>query len=198
MIIGVAVLAIMLFVSMQVYSGEGCTAKAEKAQTTATATTVTAANLTAAECAAKCGITPEECAKLCGTKENCGFTEMDIKGMTCGGCENAVTTALEAVPGVIKVVKVDHKEGLALVCADLQKCTTDDLTKAVSSKGFEASVVPAVAVSTTTVTAKKGCTPGCAKTCGAAAAKSCNKTKASCGSAKKADTETKTTDDSSL
>ncbi len=192
MIIGVAALAIMLFASMQVYSGAGCTAKAgtiEKASTTSSAT------LTAAQCAAKCGMTPEECSKLCGSKENCGFTEMDIKGMTCGGCESSVSAALEAIPGVIKVVKVDHKEGKALVCADLTKCSTDDLTKAVTSKGFEASIIPAVAVSAPTVDAKKGCAPGCAKTCGAAAA-SCNKSKAGCAT-KKAD-ETKKTDDSSL
>ena len=193
MIIGVAALAIMLFASMQVYSGAGCTAHANKVEKASTTTTST---ISAAQCAAKCGMSPEECAKLCGSHENCGFTEIDIKGMTCGGCENSVSAALEALPGVIKVVKVDHKEGKALVCADLTKCTQDDLTKAVTSKGFEASIVPAVAVSAPTVSPMKGCAPGCAKTCGAAAAKSCAKTMASCGTTKVE--ETKKTDDSSL
>jgi len=180
-IIGLGALVIMLFASMQVYSGSGCGASA-KADNISTASVSTTTSMTPAECAKLCGMTPEECAKLCGGKDNCNITQMSIKGMTCVGCEKSVSAALEAIPGVIKVVKIDPKEGIALVCTDAKKCTADDLTKVVTNKGYEASIIPAVAKTWSAPTGiKKGCAPGCAKTCGAAA-KSCTKTKASCPS----------------
>jgi copper chaperone len=65
--------------------------------------------------------------------------------MTCGGCENSVKTALEDVPGVIKVAKISYKDGVALVCFDPEKGKTDAMTTAVTNKGYEAEIIPAVA-----------------------------------------------------
>jgi copper chaperone CopZ len=108
------------------------------------------------------------------------MTQISIKGMTCGGCENDVTAALTAVPGVIKVVSVSHKDGLAVVCTDKTKCESGSLTKAVSAKGFEAKIMPAVAKTTAATgstcgmgaktdvikaSAKKACGSDCTKDC---------------------------------
>lgn len=38
----------------------------------------------------------------------------DVKGMDCGGCSGAVTTALKALPGVLDA-KVSHETGKAVV-----------------------------------------------------------------------------------
>ena len=41
--------------------------------------------------------------------------EIKIEGMTCEHCERAVTKALEAVPGVERVVTVSRERGAATV-----------------------------------------------------------------------------------
>lgn len=190
LIVGLGALVVMLFASMQVYSGSGCTATSgAKVEKASAGTTSAGTMMTATECSKLCGMTPEECAKLCGGKENCNITKMSIQGMTCVGCEQSVSAALEATPGVIKVVKIDHKEGVAFVCTDVQKCTGDDLTKVVTNKGYKAEIIPAVATTTTAPAGvSQGCAPSCAKTCGAAAT-SCTKGKTSCTGTKSAETK---------
>ncbi len=78
----------------------------------------------------------------------CEMVTMSVKGMTCGGCESTVRASLEKVPGVVKVMSVSYKEGTALVCMDPKKCKAESLTSAVSDKGYEAEVIPAVAKTT--------------------------------------------------
>ncbi len=195
-IIGFAALAIMLFAGMQVYSGPDCSASKTTAATAVDAKSgcaghgdITKAHgMSAEEHAKLCGMTPEECAKLCGGHDNCGFTKMSIKGMTCTGCEKSIEAALTEFPGVIKVMKVDHKEGYALVCTQNDKVKQETLTTAVTNKGYEASIIPAVAT-TAEVSQKTSTKSGCAATCGPKAAAACAKTKTACVEAKK---ETKT------
>ncbi|MFQ6007984.1 MAG: cation transporter, partial [Candidatus Zixiibacteriota bacterium] len=93
-------------------------------------------------------LTTEEHAKQCNYEGKCQYTTVSIKGMTCGGCERSVTTALLKVPGVIKVCSVSYKEGMAGVCFDPTKTSGDALVKAVSNIGYEAAIVPAVARTT--------------------------------------------------
>jgi copper chaperone CopZ len=115
----------------------------------------------------KTAMSPEECAKMCGyTGGKCEMINMSVKGMTCGGCETSVTTALEKVPGVVKVVSVSYKDGTAMVCVDPAKCQKDGLTSAVSNKGYEAEIIPAVA---TTAAAAPGkvCDPNDKAACAA-------------------------------
>jgi copper chaperone len=78
----------------------------------------------------------------------CEMVTMSVKGMTCGGCETTVRASLEKVPGVVKVMSVSYKDGTALVCMDPKKCKAESLTSAVSDKGYEAEVIPAVAKTT--------------------------------------------------
>jgi copper chaperone CopZ len=94
----------------------------------------------------------EDCSKCPYT--GCEMVNMSIKGMTCGGCESTIRASLEKVPGVMKVMSVSYKDGKALVCMDPKKCKAESLTSAVSDKGYEAEVIPAVATSTDAKDAK--------------------------------------------
>lgn len=78
-------------------------------------------------------------------KGKCAMVDMSIKGMTCGGCETTIKTALENTPGVLKVESISYKDGLAHVCFDPDKVNLDNMTKVVVDKGYEAQIIPAVA-----------------------------------------------------
>jgi len=116
----------------------------------------------------------------------CETISISVTGMTCGGCENGLKSALKGTQGVTNVVKVSHKENLAVVCIDPTKTKSDMITKMITSKGYKAEMVNANAATAT----KAGCATmtkaDCAKTCGEKAA-------AACGAKKK---ETKKTDGS--
>jgi copper chaperone len=191
--LSLAALAILAFAVSPILAGDNCTAaqKAACAGKEASAKMTSdkggcpmmknaAATTSDAKCTAhgtSAAMTPEECAKLCGKDVGkCEMVNMSVKGMTCGGCEYTVTTALEKVPGVLKVVSVSYKEGTALVCIDPTTCKGEALTTAVSNSGYEAQVVPAVAT-TTTATApaamdhSKACSPENKAACEAAAKK---------------------------
>ena len=135
--------------------------------TLASSKTTGASSCTAAEkaaCAAKASLASADgkcsidmCLKACETKhaEICGeaasahfMTAMSIKGMTCGGCESGVKTALMAVEGVNNVVDVCHKAGFAVVCTGKKDFNNESLIKAVTAKGYESEIIPAVAVTT--------------------------------------------------
>ena len=182
LVFGLSALLMVAFVSSSALAGAGC--GAHKAETKAVTSTAKMHGMTAEECAKLCGMTPEECAKLCGmTPEecakmceghaNCDFTRMSIKGMTCGGCETTITTALSSIDGVNRVIKVDHKEGFALVCCDPTKVEGKSLTSAVINKGYQAEIIPSVAKTSEAkanwepASTKIGCSPTCAKTCAA-------------------------------
>jgi copper chaperone len=191
------ILALVIFLSAGAFAGEGCgynktsTEKAEQATVHKASATTEKATMTMEEMAKACGMSVEECKAMCGgDMTHCGLTQISVKGMTCGACEKAVKQALVGVDGVRHVVKVDHKEGMALVCTEKGKTSEEALTTAISSKGYQAQVMPAVARSTddtkasTMKAAAKGCTPGCAaaKTCAMSKAK---KTSSDAGSGSK-------------
>ncbi len=96
-------------------------------------------------CAKKMGVSVEECMKMCSEKGSMTMHKISIQGMTCGNCEETVTSALEAVSGVNKVVSVSYKDGNAVVCVNKDKTNTETLTKAIADKGFKAEIIPAVA-----------------------------------------------------
>lgn len=128
--------------------------------TTANGAACTVADKAACEAKLAAGqCTIEDCLKASQIKhaEACGeaaathqLTAMSIKGMTCGGCETSVKTALMAVEGVTNVIDVCHKAGFAVVCtAKDSKLSNESFIKAVSAKGFESQIIPAVSVTTT-------------------------------------------------
>ena len=65
---------------------------------------------------------------------------LNIEGMSCGHCLNAVNRALGALPGV----RVDSVQmGRAVVSYDEQATDPDRITAAVAEEGYKAMAVPA-------------------------------------------------------
>lgn len=62
---------------------------------------------------------------------------LNIKGMTCGGCEGKVKAALSACEGV-NDVNVSHKEGKAHLLVEEGKANNAVLIEAVKQVGFTA------------------------------------------------------------
>jgi copper chaperone CopZ len=92
----------------------------------------------------------------CKNAGQCKLVQISVDGMTCGGCENVISTALQKVDGVIRVQKVSYEDGVAVLCYDPSKCKTDALSTAITDKGYKAEILQADA----TVSAddqKKGC-----------------------------------------
>lgn len=63
-------------------------------------------------------------------------TTISIKGMTCEGCVNSVTKALQRVTGV-KDASVDLDKGQATVTFDESKTNADALKEAVEDAGYD-------------------------------------------------------------
>ncbi len=153
------------------FAGEGCgKAKAKTADAKAHCS-----GEEAKACAGKLGLSVEECKTLCAV-EGHKFVSLSIEGMTCGACENSITTALQEIDGVMKVGKVSHKEGSAFAVINTADVRASELAKAVTKKGYKAEVVlasagaesknaSATAAGCGTMT-KKACSKTCAKTCG--------------------------------
>ena len=126
-------------------------------------------------CAAKLGLSLEECQKLCSAVEH-EFVSLSIDGMTCVGCEKTITGCLEDIPGVMKVGLVSHKDGTAFVVIDSKQVKAEVLANTVSRKGYKAEVVPEVAKVKADdsksdkdgcgTMIQKACSKICAKTCG--------------------------------
>ena len=128
-----------------------------------------------AACAEKMGVSVEECMKMCGENGTMTMHKISIEGMTCGSCENSVKTAIEAVPGVQKVVSISYKDANAVVCVDKKSNCTETLTKAITDKGYKAQIMPAVATTTTA----EGAKASCSKSCSAAEKAACSASKES-------------------
>lgn len=169
------VLALVAFAAMFANAGEGCTASKDATKAKMTSTTDKAACATkctpeqAAACAKAMGMTVEECTKAMADGKFAMQT-ISIEGMTCGSCEQSVTTALKGVKGVNHVVSVSHKDGTALVCVDKAACKDETLVKAVTAKGYKAHMMNA-AVKTDGMKAAAG---SCSKTCSPAEKAACD------------------------
>lgn len=66
--------------------------------------------------------------------------KLNIKGMSCGGCVNAVRQALAGVDGV-DIVTVDLESAKATVTSESGNITPTDLIIAVKSAGYDASLM---------------------------------------------------------
>ena len=65
------------------------------------------------------------------------MTSLKVKGMTCGHCEAAVKKALEAVPGVTAVTRVDRNDEVAEVEGSADVAA---LVAAIVEEGYTAEV----------------------------------------------------------
>ena len=61
--------------------------------------------------------------------------EIAVIGMTCGGCERTVQTAVGNLPGV-QSVKASHSDSTALVTFDPSQTTFDAMKAAIIDKGY--------------------------------------------------------------
>ena len=66
--------------------------------------------------------------------------QIQVTGMTCGGCTNNVTRALKAIPGVGDV-NVSLADGEARVQYDERRTSPDQLKSAVKGAGYGVAVV---------------------------------------------------------
>ena len=62
--------------------------------------------------------------------------ELNIKGMTCEGCETHINHAVGRTPGVAKV-ESDYKSGTAVVEFDKTKTSKDDIAAAIDAAGYK-------------------------------------------------------------
>ncbi|MFZ5981489.1 MAG: cation transporter [Candidatus Zixiibacteriota bacterium] len=173
-ILALSLMAVVLLVFVSAPAFAQCSGDKIKTTETNTAEVKMADAKTASDCAVKCS---EPCQ---GHTGNCSMINMSIKGMTCGGCENSIKTALEKVPGVIEVKSISYKEGTAQVCFNPDKTKLESMTQAVAASGYEVEVVPAVAKTTEQVevkTATDNAASGCNLPCPAKS--TCNKAKTS-------------------
>lgn len=60
---------------------------------------------------------------------------INVSGMKCGGCENTVNKALEAMEGVLSV-KASHLEKRVDVEFDPTKVELDEIEDAIADAGF--------------------------------------------------------------
>lgn len=61
---------------------------------------------------------------------------MKVDGMTCGGCEASIRTALEHLSGV-QVLEASHEEGTVEILYESDANSRDDLVGAVEEAGYE-------------------------------------------------------------
>jgi len=162
--LGLMAVVLIAFVSAPAFAQCGGSSTKDIKTTSAIKTTdaklVSVTNL--ADCAVKC---EEPCKGYTGP---CSMVNMSIKGMTCGGCETSIKTALEKVSGVVMVKSISYQDGTAQVCVNPEEAKLESMTKAVSSSGYEVEVIPAVAKTTdkgevkaATNKAAAGCTLPC-------------------------------------
>lgn len=79
----------------------------------------------------------------CSHNSKCADVNLSIKGMTCTGCEETITKALQADKGIIKVVSIDYKTGKATVCYDPAKLEPNKVVSLVTGAGYKAEIIPA-------------------------------------------------------
>jgi len=171
----------------------GCTGMAKEANATSASakTAVCTAEQMAACAAAGCSMTECDSKLATATAKEVNFegklavVNMNISGMTCNGCSGAVSAELMKLPGVVKVAAIDYKSGFAKVVVDPAKVKNEMLATTVTSKGYKAEFITAVATSTTTTGAAKTGAACCSATDKAAcAAKEAAKVEATEASAK--------------
>jgi mercuric ion transport protein len=79
--------------------------------------------------------------------------EVAVDGMSCTGCENTINTGVSGIAGVIEV-KSSFQEGKTIVKFDSTQTSFEEISKAISEKGYTVkgySVLPADTVSTPAV-----------------------------------------------
>jgi copper chaperone CopZ len=70
-------------------------------------------------------------------------TTFEVKGMTCSGCETAITTALSAIEGVTEA-RASHGERRVWVDHEPAKASAAELETAIEKLGYKAALLHSV------------------------------------------------------
>lgn len=62
--------------------------------------------------------------------------QLNVKGMTCEGCENSIETALTKMNGVVSA-EARYNEGIATVSYDSTKVNVELINQAIKEVGYE-------------------------------------------------------------
>jgi copper chaperone CopZ len=87
----------------------------------------------------------EKASKMEKAENNAQLASFTVKGMTCGGCENQVKTALTNQKGVMEVVKVSCQSNEAIVKYDPSMVEAATIASTIKDVGYETEIIPAVA-----------------------------------------------------
>ncbi len=106
--------------------------------------------------------------------------DLDVKGMTCAGCENKVKASLASIDGVVETKKVCSKSDKASLTFDPNVTSSDEIIKQLAkATGYSVAVVKSAGISDS---AARKCSAECAKACcsgkSAKGKSSCTKAKA--------------------
>ena len=69
------------------------------------------------------------------SSENFVEVKIEVSGMTCEGCENAIVKKLDAIAGVEEAT-ASHKDSVALVTFDQSKTSVDEIVESIEKTGF--------------------------------------------------------------
>ncbi len=94
-------------------------------------------------------------------KTACADLAIAIDGMTCTGCEKAISDALTKHEGVLHMKAISHKEGMAVVCYDPAKAEMAKLISAVNDMGYTAKEMELPEKYKDCTTAEKAAHEGC-------------------------------------
>ncbi|MDF1575071.1 MAG: cation transporter [Bacteroidales bacterium] len=61
---------------------------------------------------------------------------LDVEGMTCDGCENAIKAGVENLEGIAEV-ESSHEEGWTRVKYDKNQTSVDDIQARITETGYE-------------------------------------------------------------
>lgn len=99
------------------------------------------------------------------------FTELNlnVKGMTCAGCENKVKAALGGIEGVVETKRVDSQSDEATLTYDPAVTSEEQIIKSLSEKtGYSITVIQSGGmneVKSESASEAKICSKECAKDC---------------------------------
>ena len=61
---------------------------------------------------------------------------LNVEGMTCDGCENAIKAGVESLDGIVEV-ESSHEEGWTKVKYDKALCSEEDIKAKITDTGYE-------------------------------------------------------------
>ena len=70
------------------------------------------------------------------TEEGISELKLEVHGMTCNGCENAIEKHVSALEG-IATVKASHTDSTVLISYDASKCSLDAIKSKIDETGYK-------------------------------------------------------------